>query len=63
MTKAKRTMQGVKLSVIEAARLLSYDPGYTYKLVAAGRIAAEKRDGRWLVDRASVEERIARRTA
>jgi len=60
MTKTKRATKDT-VSVIEASRLLSYDPIYTYRLVQAGRIKAEKRDGKWLVDRASVEERIARR--
>src|SRR5712691_5217557 len=44
------------MNVYEAARALGTTSSYVYALVYSGRIAAEKRGRRWLVDREAVEE-------
>jgi excisionase family DNA binding protein len=48
------------LSPREAAVLLGYDLDYVYKLIWAGRLAAQKVDGAWQVSATAVEARLAR---
>lgn len=45
----------------EAATALGVRLDATYALIWTGRLAAEKKDGRWLVPRRAVEERIRQR--
>jgi len=46
------------LTAVEAARKLSIRLDTLYCLLRIGRIASERRDGRWFVSAAAVEERM-----
>ena len=48
------------LSPREAAVALGYDLDYVYKLIWAGRLAAQKVDGAWRIAASAVEARLAR---
>lgn len=49
-----------EVGAIEAARRLGIDPGYLYLLLRAGRIAARKVEGHWLVSVTAIEIRKQR---
>ena len=49
-----------RLSVREAAQVLKVSPTHVYSLVWAELLRAEKRDGRWHVNEADVQERKQR---
>lgn len=49
------------VSAREAAQLLGIRLDAVYGLIWAARLTALKRDGRWLVDRAAVDERVKAR--
>jgi excisionase family DNA binding protein len=53
----------VFLSVPSAARKLGCTLRYVYDLLYAGRLKAEKVDGRWKIPVAEVEARLRRRDA
>lgn len=42
----------------ESAAILGIRLDSVYSLIWAGRLAAEKRDGRWLVDKAALDARV-----
>ncbi len=48
------------LSPREAAVALGYDLDYVYKLIWAGRLAAQKVDGVWRISVSAVEARLAK---
>jgi len=45
----------------EAAQMLGTRLDEVYSLIWAGKLPAEKRDGRWLVSRAAVDARVRRK--
>jgi hypothetical protein len=45
------------ISPSEFARELGYSMNYTYGLIATDKVAATKRDGRWLISAGEVEKR------
>jgi hypothetical protein len=49
------------LTVAQAARRMKISIDATQKLCQAGKILASKHQGRWVISKASVEERIAER--
>lgn len=57
--KAKKTKEPI--SVREAALRLGYTLQHVYHLIWRGRLRAEQKWGRWLVDPVSVEEWIKAR--
>jgi excisionase family DNA binding protein len=56
MTKSQAT-----LSVPAAARQLGFTLKYVYDLVYAGKLKAQKVDGRWQIPIAEVEARLRKR--
>ena len=49
------------LTVTDATRILGLsDPTYTYRLLRVGTLVGRRVGGRWLVDPASVEQRMQR---
>ena len=58
-------MEGTKSQTVStrtAAQLLGIRLDAVYGLIWAARLSAEKRDGRWLVDKAAVNERVKARS-
>jgi excisionase family DNA binding protein len=45
----------------EVAQLLGIRLDTVYSLIWSGRLRAEKRDGRWLISRAAVDQRLQAR--
>jgi len=56
-------MDGVKreLTVREAAQVLGINLDTIYKLLWAGRIAATKNEGKWIIPFSAIEDRARRR--
>lgn len=61
-TKA-RIKSEANVSPREAAWILGIRLDSVYSLIWAGRLQAEKKDGRWLVDREAVDAKVRKRTA
>jgi excisionase family DNA binding protein len=49
------------MSIPEAARRLGFTLKYVYDLVQAGKLPAEKVDGKWRIQTDSVEALVAKR--
>jgi excisionase family DNA binding protein len=52
----------LELTTTEAARKAGIRLDSFYQLVRAGRLAARKVDGRWLIEAASLADHIAKRS-
>ena len=46
------------LTVTETAKLLDYHPRWVRERINQGRLIAQKREGRWLVERSSIQPYI-----
>jgi excisionase family DNA binding protein len=53
--------QPTELSVAEAARMLGITLQYAYSLLYAGQLKARRENGRWLIERKAVVERMVRK--
>ena len=58
-------MEEVKsgLTPREVSRLLGIGLDFTYKQIWAGKISADKKDGRWIIPSEVIAERMRQRTA
>jgi excisionase family DNA binding protein len=51
--------KGTNLTAVQAARLLRVSLNWVYILIATGKLAGTRVDGRWQVESASVQARLA----